>query len=471
MKKIGGKGGYAMYDMKPNEKERQNMIYSQLFQNDQYAAMNKSPVEISDIENHSVQTLDIIRYNRDEIQESISMYADMVYRIALIHSGNTDTADIIYQKTFLKFIRNKEYVPAGETRKRWFIREVVNSKIKRRGYPSIGGIVECVYKLPKRKRIIFHLHFYENYSLSEIAGFLKGSEREITDYIESCLKEMPKILQAERIWESENYIARYQEEMNSVKHDFLLDEKIKDKANKPIPKITGKTIKGYIVAFAIALFCLWGAWDTLINAYHFDKSFTYFFNSIPKVEVHLDKTEMVEFSPEQFRKAFGVEMNFKQNRSTVSKNFDTYEEFYKATGIEIFGADALEWENLYFYVDSSHYPLLLNKMSFQIYNYGSINCRFTYLEEEYHLKIIFKINDFTSPDEILDFPQYKANYSYKYEEDKYAAFICNGMTTTPISQDIYFVEDGILYVLRQVDATLEATEKVKNLLDLMAANE
>ena len=87
------------------------------------------------------------------------------------------------------------------------------------------------------------------------------------------------------------------------------------------------------------------------------------------------------------------------------------------------------------------------------------------------MKIIFKINDFSSPDEILDFPQYKANYSYKYAEDKYAAFIYNGMTTTPISQDIYFVEDGILYVLRQVDATLEATEKVKNLLDLMAANE
>ena len=55
-----------MYDMKPNEKEKQNMIYSQLFQNNQYAAMNKSPVEISDIENHSVQTLDTIRYNRDE---------------------------------------------------------------------------------------------------------------------------------------------------------------------------------------------------------------------------------------------------------------------------------------------------------------------------------------------------------------------------------------------------------------------
>ena len=159
--------------MRPNEKDKRNMIYSQLFQNNQYNAMNRSPVDVSDIEDHNVQELGTIQYNRDEIHESISKYGDMVYRLALIQGGNTESADIIYQKTFLKLVRRKEYVPAGETRKRWLLREVISCKCKRRGYLSASAITECVYNLSKQKRIIFHLHFNENYPQSEIAEILK----------------------------------------------------------------------------------------------------------------------------------------------------------------------------------------------------------------------------------------------------------------------------------------------------------
>jgi RNA polymerase sigma-70 factor (ECF subfamily) len=456
--------------MRPNEKDKRNMIYSQLFQNNQYNAMNKSPVDMSDIDVHTNPDFEMVRYNRDEIQESISVYGDMVYRMALIQSGNTESADILYQKTFSNLVRKKDFVPAGETRKRWLVREVTSCKCRRKGYPSANVITECVYKLSKQKRIIFHLHFYEKYSSNEISGILKISERDINCYIESILKEMPNILEAERVWESENYIARYQEEMSSVKHDSMLDEKIKDRANRPIPKITGKTIAGYFLAFATIAFCLWGAWDTIINTYHFDKSFTYLINSIEKVDVYLDETKMVDFTPEQYEKVFGTTKDSGQEPMFVYKDINTYEELYDITGIEIFGANVLEWDTFVLSIHSKQYPVSQRGIIDKTHKIGQINGLFTYLEENYRLEIYFKVKDYTNPDEFLGLYQKKVNYSYEYAEGKYANFKCTGTKSSPISQDIYFVEDGMLYILSQVEATMEATEKVKDLLDLMAGN-
>lgn len=454
--------------MRPNEKDKRNMIYSQLFN---YNKSYRDPVNAMDITESNIQEFDVVKYNRDEILEAIGKLGDMVYRLALIQGGNTETADLIYQKTFLKFVRRKEYIPAGETRKRWLIREVTSGNIKRRGYPGTSVITECVYKLSKQKRIVFHLHFYENYSQSEIAEILKISERDVICYIDSIIKEMPNIFEAERVWESENYITRYQEEMQMVKHNSMLDEKIKDKANKPLPKINGKTILCYFFVLVVIEFCLWGAWDTLINTYHFDKSFTYLVSSIQKVEVDLSETEMIEFTPEQYQKTFDKTMDSLKEMTYISTEYDTYKAFYQATGIEIFGADVLEWKEFCFSLQTSQRPLCLDNITFQIYNYGRIIGWFTYLDEDYYFDIYFKVKDFTSPDEVLEVHQKQVNYSHEYAENKFAAFICSGTKSAPISQDIYFVEDGMLYVLSQVDATMEETEKVKDLLDLMAGSE
>lgn len=87
--------------MRPNEKDKRNMIYSQLFN---YNKSYRDPVNAMDITESNIQEFDVVKYNRDEILEAIGKLGDMVYRLALIQGGNTETADLIYQKTFLKIL-------------------------------------------------------------------------------------------------------------------------------------------------------------------------------------------------------------------------------------------------------------------------------------------------------------------------------------------------------------------------------
>lgn len=39
-------------------------------------------------------------YNSDELKVVLEEYGDMVYRMALVQGKNTESADVIYQKSF-----------------------------------------------------------------------------------------------------------------------------------------------------------------------------------------------------------------------------------------------------------------------------------------------------------------------------------------------------------------------------------
>ena len=122
-------------------------------------------------------------------------YADMLYRIALSHSGNSHDAMDAVQDVFIKLTSNNVAFKDDEHKKAWLIRATVNRCIdfKRkwqiRSYtpieeaydipdekntlPSaVKAMLEC---LPQRFKTVLILHYLEGFSVDETAKILNLS--------------------------------------------------------------------------------------------------------------------------------------------------------------------------------------------------------------------------------------------------------------------------------------------------------
>lgn len=129
-----------------------------------------------------------------EILDSYEKYYEMIWRICLMQFGNSHDAYDATQETFIRLMNNTKSFRSEEHEKAWLIRVAVNycrdvmkSSHRKREIaleadkPKEAGMVpeeyasvyETMMELPKEYRMILYLHFYEGYSLKEIAGMLK----------------------------------------------------------------------------------------------------------------------------------------------------------------------------------------------------------------------------------------------------------------------------------------------------------
>jgi RNA polymerase sigma factor (sigma-70 family) len=133
----------------------------------------------------------------DYITDLVQKYSDMVLRLALTYLKNITDAQDICQTVFIKiFEQNKTFVDS-EHEKAWIIRVTINackdimrSPWKKRFF-SMGEValpikdqgnkevVSMVLGLPTKYRSVLYLHYFENYSTSEIAGLLNRNEATI----------------------------------------------------------------------------------------------------------------------------------------------------------------------------------------------------------------------------------------------------------------------------------------------------
>lgn len=130
------------------------------------------------------------------VDEAFHKYGDRVFSAAFSVCQNRADADDVVQNTFLKYYSlNLDY--KSETHiKAWLIRVAVNqakdlmrsfwqrNKIAWEEYmnelpfeePEDSRLFEAVMRLPSKYRIVIHLFYYEDYTVSEIAEILKCRE-------------------------------------------------------------------------------------------------------------------------------------------------------------------------------------------------------------------------------------------------------------------------------------------------------
>ena len=127
-----------------------------------------------------------------------AQYGAMLFRLALSQLGTREAAEDVVQEVFLKRMSRREFRDA-EHEKRWLIRVTINEcrslwrKEGRRREVSLAGCLpaaelsldlrlqteEMLRSMEPETRLVFHLHYYEGYSLNEIGRMLGWSESKV----------------------------------------------------------------------------------------------------------------------------------------------------------------------------------------------------------------------------------------------------------------------------------------------------
>ena len=131
-----------------------------------------------------------------DADELFHTYADMVYRLAFLRLRSSADAEDILQEVFVRCLRNGKAFYDAEHQKAWLIRVTVNctktlatSAWRRHTVPERDDVLTemedhtdvyaAVLALPKDYRTAIHLHYYEGYSVREIAKLTGSTEQAI----------------------------------------------------------------------------------------------------------------------------------------------------------------------------------------------------------------------------------------------------------------------------------------------------
>lgn len=141
------------------------------------------------------------------LEETIEKYSNMVYRLAMARTGNSEEAQDVYQEVFLRLAKKMPEFQSEEHKKAWLIRVTINcsktilnsSFIKHRTEldenlsfetPERHGIYYAVLKLPIKYKTVVHLYYYENYSIKEISNILRTNENTIKSRLARARKQL-----------------------------------------------------------------------------------------------------------------------------------------------------------------------------------------------------------------------------------------------------------------------------------------
>lgn len=125
------------------------------------------------------------------VSAAIEKYADMVKRICTLYLKNPADVEDALQDVFLRFFLNAGSLSGEEHQKAWLCRAAFNrckdmvKSFWRKNVVSIeemeipcetpeeGEVMQAVLSLPLGDRQLIYLHYYEGYTVPEIAGILQ----------------------------------------------------------------------------------------------------------------------------------------------------------------------------------------------------------------------------------------------------------------------------------------------------------
>lgn len=126
-------------------------------------------------------------------EASYDAYGAMVYRLATVYLGRRADAEDVTQEVFCRLLWRAPAFRDGEHEKRWLLQVTANlCKDQLKGFwrkraaaleadipaerPEDRGVLEAILALPEAYRAPIHLHYYEGYSVAEVADILKLSQ-------------------------------------------------------------------------------------------------------------------------------------------------------------------------------------------------------------------------------------------------------------------------------------------------------
>lgn len=154
---------------------------------------------------------------RLSVEEAFEKYGDRLFTLAFSICQNRADADDVVQDTFIKYYTNNvDYMDESHLRA-WLMRVAINrskdlvssfwhkNKSEWQEYmndleftePEDSNLFDAVMRLPEKYRIAVHLFYYEEYSVSEIAGLLKTREGTVKSQLSRGRKLLKNMLMEE----------------------------------------------------------------------------------------------------------------------------------------------------------------------------------------------------------------------------------------------------------------------------------
>lgn len=157
----------------------------------------------------SLLRTDNVRPQDQDISAVFERYADTVFRLAFARTKSRQDAEDIVQEVFLKYLRAATEFDTEEHRKAWLLRVTINCSKNLLGsawfrhFASLpdtlatemrqtGQVYGAVMALPAGYRTVIHLHYYEGYSVAEIA-YMTGAKEST---VKSRLHRARRLLRA-----------------------------------------------------------------------------------------------------------------------------------------------------------------------------------------------------------------------------------------------------------------------------------
>jgi len=126
----------------------------------------------------------------ESVRNAVVTYSDNLVKVAFSYLKNKADAEEIVQEVFIAYLQKNPVFESKEHEKAWLIRTTINkckNILKTSWFRSRATltdelpymphedqtVLQAVLSLKKKYRIPIHLHYYEGYSLEEIANILQ----------------------------------------------------------------------------------------------------------------------------------------------------------------------------------------------------------------------------------------------------------------------------------------------------------
>lgn len=146
----------------------------------------------------------------DDISNAIEKYSDMVRRICFLYIRNYADVEDVFQEVFLKFFMNADAFKNEQHQKAWLCRVTfnkckdLNKSFWRKKVVSIeqleipcenaeqNGVMMAVLQLPADYKEIIYLHYYEGWTIPEIAEITQQNVNTVYTQLRRAREKLKK---------------------------------------------------------------------------------------------------------------------------------------------------------------------------------------------------------------------------------------------------------------------------------------
>ena len=120
----------------------------------------------------------------NEFNTAYDLYADMLYKIAYLHTADKDESEDVLQEVFIKLLYKSPSFKDSEHKKAWLIKTTTNQckdflKSSRRKTLPLNDVRNKLLKLDSKYKTVLYLFYYEDYTVEMIANTLSLSKSNV----------------------------------------------------------------------------------------------------------------------------------------------------------------------------------------------------------------------------------------------------------------------------------------------------